>query len=300
MTRVGLRVDVDTYRGTREGVPRLLDDLARAGVRASFFFTLGPDRSGRAIGRALRAPGFIAKMVRTNALRLYGLETALYGTLLPAPSIARRSRAVLRACAAAGHEVGLHAWDHTAWQDGLGALARPAIDALLARGAAAFADVFGARPRAFAAPAWICTDDAFEAIDACGFDYASIARGRDGPYFPRVRGRALRTLDVPTTLPTIDEEIGRDGTTPARFVARLVARYRPGADEVVVIHAETEGGVLRAALRDLLGRHRDGGIATVALGDLAAAARAAATPPPARDVALGDVPGRAGKVVLVA
>src|SRR5258708_30708895 len=89
-TRVALKIDVDTFRGTRDGVPALLADLAAAGVRASFFFTLGPDNSGRAVLRVFRKRGFLGKMLRTNAARMYGWRTALYGPLLPAPELRRR------------------------------------------------------------------------------------------------------------------------------------------------------------------------------------------------------------------
>jgi peptidoglycan/xylan/chitin deacetylase (PgdA/CDA1 family) len=298
-TRVFLKIDVDTYRGTREGVPAMLDDLAAAGVTASFFFTLGPDRSGRAILRVFTKPGFLRKMLRTNAARMYGVRTALYGTLLPAPVIGRRCAAAIARCRAAGHEVGLHAWDHVAWQDRLHRLGPGAVAAQIDRGIEAFARIFGERPRGFAAPAWFATDDALEALDARGFDYLSISRtaenGAASPFYPRVRGRVLRTLELPTTLPTLDEDLGRDGITPETYVERLVARYRRGADEVLTVHAETEGLAYRGLFQRLLARHRELGIETLPLAVLAGETRGRAG---AREVGLGTVPGRSGRVLL--
>ena len=293
--RVALKIDVDTYRGTRDGVPAMLDDLAEAGVRATFFFTIGPDNSGRAIARAFTTPGFVRKMLRTNAVRMYGWRTALYGTLLPAPDIGRRCRDLLRRCRDAGHEVGLHAWDHVAWQNRLTRLDRTAVAAILDRAEAAFVEIFGAPPRAFAAPAWLCTDEAFAALEARGYDYVSVSRGPFAPFRPRIAGRTLALLEIPTTLPTLDEDLGREGVTAARYVDRLISRYRAGATEVLTVHAETEGLAYRSLFRDLLARHRGLEIPAVTLAELAVEAGAAA---PARGVHLGPIPGRAGHVTI--
>ena len=88
MARIALKVDVDTLRGTREGVPRLLELLARAGASATFLFSLGPDHTGWALRRVFR-PGFLSKVSRTSVLSHYGLRTLMYGVLLPAPDIGR-------------------------------------------------------------------------------------------------------------------------------------------------------------------------------------------------------------------
>ena len=82
---LGIKIDVDTYQGMKNGVPRLLDILGTYDIKGTFFLSIGPDASGRAILQLIKNPLFLKKMVRTNAVGLYGLRTVLYGTLLPSP-----------------------------------------------------------------------------------------------------------------------------------------------------------------------------------------------------------------------
>src|SRR3990167_5304676 len=92
---IALKIDVDTDRGTRIGVPNLLRLLLKHEIRATFLFSLGPDNTGRAIRRIFR-PGFLTKVSRTNVVGTYGLKTLLNGVLWPGPKIAKRNKAILR------------------------------------------------------------------------------------------------------------------------------------------------------------------------------------------------------------
>ena len=114
-----LKVDVDTYLGMKRGVPQLLNLFREFRVKATFFLSFGPDKSGRAIFNIWRQKGFLKKMLRTRAPALYGFRTMLYGTLIPAPMIAVRFPDIVRRIEDGGHEVGVHAWDHRLWQDHL-------------------------------------------------------------------------------------------------------------------------------------------------------------------------------------
>src|SRR3989304_5661469 len=118
--KLALKIDADTYRGTRDGVPRLIEMLKKHNAGATFLFSLGPDHTGRAIKRVFRL-GFMKKVSRTSVLEHYGIATLLYGTVLPAPDIGRRCAEVMRGARDAGFEVGIHTWDHVRWQDQVGA-----------------------------------------------------------------------------------------------------------------------------------------------------------------------------------
>jgi undecaprenyl phosphate-alpha-L-ara4FN deformylase len=237
--RVGLRIDVDTFRGTREGVPNLCGLLAEKGTRASFFFSVGPDNMGRHIWRLLR-PAFFMKMVRTRASTLYGWDILLKGTLWPGPVIGEKLGKVIRATSDAGHEVGLHAWDHHAWQSHLDRMDSGAIHQALAKGTALLAQILGRSPACSAAPAWKCNDAVLREKTRFAFAYNSDCRG-ESLFLPVVDGVELPQPQIPVTLPTYDELIGRRGISDGNYNEYMLSLLKPGKLNVLTVHAEVEG-----------------------------------------------------------
>jgi undecaprenyl phosphate-alpha-L-ara4FN deformylase len=284
---VALRVDVDTRRGLHEGVPRLLDVFRRLEITASFFVTMGPDRSGLAIRRVWR-PSFLLKMLRTNPFRLYGVRTLLSGTLLPAQPVGAGAPSLLRQIATEGHEVAPHGWDHVTWQDRVEQLSPAALRADLTAAARAFEAVFGTTPSASAAPGWRTSDAALVMQEELGLRYASDVRGRT-VFRPRVDGGVLKTPQVPTTMPTIDELLGRERDVAAALTAALGDGLN-----VFTLHAEVEGGALLDLFTGWLEDLRGAGRSFVRVRDLADTALERSIP--AGAVTHGHVAGRSGWV----
>jgi len=292
--RLALKVDVDTDRGTREGVPNLVADLRAAGVPACFLFSLGPDQTGRAITRVLR-PGFLCKVSRTSVLELYGWRTLLNGTLLPAPHIGRRNADGLRGVREAGFEVGIHCYNHYHWQDHLARLSREDVAAEFTAARNEFRRVFGVDAVAAGAAGWQSNGFSREAYDEAGLRYSSDTRGIT-PYFPRIDGRVYRTLEIPTTLPTLDELMGRPEFPDDAIVAYLSARLRPDRVNVFTLHAEIEGMGRRALFRALLDAWRKRGVEFVRLDELAAELLARRATIPVCDQVMAPIDGRSGVV----
>jgi peptidoglycan/xylan/chitin deacetylase (PgdA/CDA1 family) len=293
--QLGLKVDVDTLRGTREGVPALVSALRDAGAGATFLFSLGPDHTGRAIRRVFR-PGFLGKVSRTSVVGHYGIRSLLYGTLLPGPDISGRAGREMQAVRAAGFEVGVHCHDHTLWQDYVTRRDATWTARQMQLAVDAFTRVFGEPPRTHGAAGWQMNSAAFRLEETLGFDYASDTRG-DSPFLPVIDGQASRCPQLPTTLPTLDELIGVDGVTEAGAPAKLLeltAQRRPG--HVFTLHAELEGQRLKPRFLELLAGWRRQGYQLVALRTLWQALAPESLPRCA--VSAGTLPGRSGTLAL--
>ena len=238
---LGLRIDVDTIRGTRDGVPRLLGILKRRGIRATWYVTLGPDNMGRHILRLLR-PSFAMKMLRSSAPNLYGWDIILRGTIWPGPIISARLADTLRMPDREGHEMGVHAWDHHMWQMGIDSLSDADLDAQIARATDALATIIGRTPTTAACPGWRCTDRVLSLPSSKSFRYRSDCRGVAAPFLPRIAGVPINQPQVPVDLPTYDEGVGRGSGADDAWNQELLQRIDDGQPHVLTIHAESEGG----------------------------------------------------------
>lgn len=293
---LGLKIDVDTDRGTRIGVPnllRLFDDL---GVKATFLFSLGPDNTGRAIKRIFRR-GFIGKVARTNVIGVYGLRTLLNGVLLPGPRIGRRNEHVMRAVRDAGHEVGIHCYDHVRWQDGLAVMSPTEVEDEFGKARAEFERIFGVPARTAGAAGWQANALSLAAYEAARLDYASDARGVSA-FFPRIGMRVFRTLQLPTTLPTLDELLGRPEYPEARLADRYLSWLRADRPNVLTAHAEIEGMTRLDWFRDLLAFARQRSVKFVRLDEIAARLLRARDSIPVCDLVQGVVDGRSGTLAV--
>jgi peptidoglycan/xylan/chitin deacetylase (PgdA/CDA1 family) len=226
----------------------------------------------------------------------YGIKTLLYGVLLPGPDIGVRCAPLLRSIRDAGFEVGIHTWDHVLWQDFV--MHRDAVwtARLLRLAYDRHVEIFGAPPAVHCAAGWQMNTHAFEWLEANGFRYASDTRGI-APFRPRLNGHASACVQLPTTLPTLDELIGRPDLAHTTAVDHLLSlTERCDHDHVFTLHAELEGRRLAPDFDRLLTGWKAQGYRLTSLGEYHASLNQSSLP--VHDIEYGSIAGRSGFLAL--
>jgi peptidoglycan/xylan/chitin deacetylase (PgdA/CDA1 family) len=188
--------------------------------------------------------------------------------------------------------VGLHGWDHVGWHDGLAGMTLDEVRESLRRASGLFAQSLGSRPLFSGAPGWQVTPTSLRVQDEYEFAFASDCRGQR-PFYPRVAGTVLKTLQIPTTLPTSDELLGVEGRKEQALSNYYLSKLHEDAVNVLGLHAEIEGLRHAGWLRMFLAAALKLGAQFPLLSEIAQRECADAT---IDEVVQGEIPGRAGFV----
>jgi peptidoglycan/xylan/chitin deacetylase (PgdA/CDA1 family) len=240
---------------------------------------------------------------RTSVVEHYGIKTLLYGVLLPGPDIGKKAAAEMRAIDQAGHETGIHTWDHVAWQDAVRNQDSTWTKAMMQQSWDRFIQIFGHAPVTYGAAGWQMNEAAFEQLDQWGIAYSSDGRAEPNliPYRLALASGKAKHVQYPTTLPTFDELIGIDGADEFGAVKKLleITQSNPN-DQVFTLHAELEGQKLLPAFEQLLAGWLNQGHDLVTMGELHQSWKATNQLDKIAVLPLtwGEIPNRSGELII--
>lgn len=293
---LAIKIDVDTDRGTAIGVANLLKLFKQLEIPATFLFSLGPDNTGKAIKRIFR-PGFLKKVGRSSVISTYGIRTLLNGTLLPAPHIGQRNEEIMRTAHRAGHEVGIHCYDHIRWQDGLANMSQEEVSVEFKKAQDEFQRIFGFAAKTAGAAGWQANAFSLRAYDNAQLLYGSDARGTS-PFFPRINDMVFKTLQIPTTLPTLDELLGRPEYPMSEMTHFYLNKLVADTTNFFTGHAEIEGMKHLDWFEDFLSTAKSQQVQFVKMEEVAQCCLAEREQIPVCDLVQGSIDGRSGTLAV--
>ncbi len=294
---IGIAVHVDTCEGMKKGVPILLGFFRKYGIKTSFFVPMGKDHTGWTIKRVFKRKGFLKK---SGTGRIWSAavskKTLMYGLLLPGPQIAKENKALLHRIINEGHELGIHGHDHVYWHDHIKDFDRKKTEEETEKALMIYRELIGTEVRSFAAPGWMINHHVLRYLQEKGLAYSSDTRKGTILFYPEMSGENFHILQIPTTLPTLDEVIGSIGTDTQALVEYYCNMLTDGLN-VLTVHAEIEGknwaGFLERFIEETVKR----GFVYRRLIDLAE--EYAHNPDvPTYSIEYGFVEGRAGEVCV--
>lgn len=180
-----LRVDVESQKGIKEGLPKILDLLKKHRLHASFYLTMGGESGFFDIIRyRKRLPG-------ERSIKVFSTPEKIRMLLFPKDFVGKNRR-ILERILSEGHELGIHGWKHRRWSRGLTEkIAEKDLDLAISR----YKKLFNRIPRTFSAPAFNINKGIIRILDKKGFKVISDLDGKK-PF--KVKGTKI--INVPITI----------------------------------------------------------------------------------------------------
>jgi peptidoglycan/xylan/chitin deacetylase (PgdA/CDA1 family) len=159
----------------------------------------------------------------------------------------------MRSVRDAGFEVGIRCFDSNRWQEQVAKREFEWTKREMQRAVDRFVEIFGIASKSHAAANGQLNRHALRLMQHFGFNYTSDTRGTH-PFIPTWNAEIIACTQLPTTLPTLDELINRNGITVdnvAQYLLQLT-KNPPPEGHVFTLQAELAGGKWLPVFEQLL------------------------------------------------
>ena len=152
-----LRIDLESDKGIKEGVPKLLDLLKKYDLKASFYLSMGGESN---IFELLRYRNKLKTSGERN-IKIWTLKDKLRMVLFPRDFV-KLNLKILKRILEEGHELGLHGWKHREWTRGLKEIN---IENTVKKSIKKYKKLFDKKPISFASPGFNVNNKVLEILE---------------------------------------------------------------------------------------------------------------------------------------
>lgn len=294
---IALRIDVDFACDLFAGVPYMLDELSRRGMKASFFVAAG--------GRTGHRGGWLARLASPEYVRRYWslgpwriLTRMAPATLRAGGDRLRHGAPVLRRILSEGHELGLHGFDHTWWADNAWSASDADLGSEIDRARQSLRSEALLECREWASPAWRTSDRIVSMLHARGVTYLTECWGREPFVTVTATGGEIPVPHLPITLPSLEALRITRGLSPTAAVMACLDRCSPDRWDVMCMHGYYEGLIERETFPLFLEECHARDYKIVTLRRMKELVVASGAPLPRCRLARGRLPGFTGEVSI--
>ncbi|MBM5570232.1 MULTISPECIES: hypothetical protein [Deefgea] len=203
MKLIALKIDVDNLSAIELGVPRLNQLLLERECGATFFWSLGCEKNGTFLrpARGLRRfPGAGLQALKAR----FGWRSLLRGSFLPSAALKKAALNAMKALQSSSFEHGVRPAQQYQWQQQIANWSPTATAQVLQDDIAQFSRLTGGQPVAFSTKSWQGNRGVYRAEQFAEFEFSSDTRGAT-PFFPVSNAEVSRCMQLPVTLPMLEE-----------------------------------------------------------------------------------------------
>lgn len=211
-----LRVDIESDKGIREGIPNLLDLLKKYDIKVSFYLVMGGESN---IFEILK---YNKKMESSaeRSIKVWTLANKLRMALFPKDFI-KANKEILQRILNEGHELGIHGWKHREWTRGLDKIN---INDKINKAINRYNNLFGQKPISWASPGFNINDNVLSILEKEGIKYISDFSGEKPALYSKIKNIPI-TICGDNRTPIIENLIskGKNDNEILEFIKKEIS-----------------------------------------------------------------------------